>query len=138
MRKKALLTALIITVLTGCKINQHCDAYSYQCDELYRDYNCDLQPRTLTTPQYPTRYAPVSWNYSNNAYYYPNTQSVYYVPVIIDHSDVSNPPSITNRPRPSIYHNVPSNSGRPAIENTPNGVHRKPQNNAPSSRKTRD
>ena len=137
MRKKALLTAFIITVLTGCKVNQSCEAYS-QCDELYNDYNCDIQPRILTTPPYPTRYAPVPWDYGNNAYYYPNIQSVYYVPVIIDHGDASDSPSVTNRPRPSIYHNVPSNSGRPAIENSPTGTHRKPQNTAFSSRKPRD
>lgn len=136
--KKALLTALIITVLTGCKINQQaCEAYS-QCDELYPDYNCDIQPRILTTPHYPTTYAPVPWNYGNNAYYYPNIQSVYYVPMIIDHGDVSNSSSITNRPRPSIYHNGPSNSGRPAIENGSTGAHRKPQRDALTSRKARD
>jgi hypothetical protein len=139
MRKKALLTAFIITVFTGCKINQHCDAYSdQQCDELYPGYNCDIQRVTLTTPQYPTTYAPVPWNYSNNTYYYPNTQSVYYVPVIIDNCDVSNSSSTTNRPRPSIYHNGPTNSGRPAIENGTNRAHRKPQNSRSSSRKIRD
>ena len=44
----------------------------------------------------------------------------------------------TNRPRPSIYHTNPSNSGRPAIENGSNGAHRRPQTNAVSSRKKRN
>jgi len=74
MRKKALLTAFIITVLTGCKINQPCDAYS-QCDELYMaDYNCDIQPRILTTPQYPYGsapiYSPVYYNVNKTVYRY--------------------------------------------------------------------
>ena len=138
MRKKALLTAFIITVLTGCKVQQNCDAYS-QCDELYMsDYNCDIQPRILTTPQYPYGSAPVyrtrAYPAYNYGYPYGNYNHIY----INDCGDVPSSSSVTNRPRPSIYHNVPSNSGRPAIENTPNGTHRKPQDNAPSSRKTRD
>ena len=138
MKRKALLTVLVITALTGCKVQQSCDAYSLQCDELYSDYNCGLQPRTLTTPRYSTTYAPVPWYYSNNAYYYPNTQSVYYVPIYIEPDcGESASPSI-NRPRPSIYHNGPSETSGTAVENNSNGVHRKPQNNAPPSRKKRD
>lgn len=136
MKIKTLLIASII--FTGCKVNHHCESYSHQCDELYSGYNCDLQPRTLTTPQYPTRYAPVPWNYSNNAYYYPNTQSVYYVPVIIDHGDVSSSPSTTNRPRPSIGSYSGNNSGDNAVNNGGPNIHRKPQGSAGSSRKTRD
>ena len=148
MRKKALLTAFIITVLTGCKVNQHCEAYASQCDELYNDYNCDIQPRILTTPQYPTNSAPVPWYYYNNAYrcdFYGNplqpneymTRDINGRPIV---GDVTRPnsPSVINGPRPSIYHNGPSNSGRPAIENGSNGAHRNPQRNAPTSRKTRD
>jgi hypothetical protein len=107
MRKKALLTALIITVLTGCATTrnyQSCPAYS-QCDELYlNDYNCNIQRRTLTTSRVSTRYAPVPWYYSNNAYYYPNTQSVYYVPIYIE-SDEQQSFSSTSKKRPSITRN---------------------------------
>ena len=143
---KALLIASII--FTGCKVNQHCEAYASQCDELYRDYDCDIQPRILTTPQYPTNSAPVPWYYYNNAYrcdFYGNplqpneymTRDINGRPIV---GDVTRPnsPSVINGPRPSIYHNGSSNSGRPAIENGSNGSHRNPQRNAPTSRKTRD
>lgn len=131
MERKALLTALIITVLTGCKINQACEAYS-QCDELYiSDYNCDLQPRILTTPQYPYNSAPVRGVYGYPTYYY-NT-------VYIDNCcDVPTSPPVTNLPRPSIYHNGNPQSGGNAVENNQTTIHRKPQKDAPSSRKTRD
>lgn len=139
MRKKALLTALIITLLTGCKINQQaCDAYS-QCDELYMsDYNCDLQPRILTTPQYPYGSMPVYGTRAYPAYNYGYPYGTYNTIYIDNCCDVPASFPSTNMPRPSIYHNGGSQSGRPAIENTPNGVHRKPQNTAPSSRKARD
>jgi len=113
IRKKALLTALIITVLTGCTTTGNytsCPAYS-QCDELYpSDYNCDIQPRTLTTPSVATRYMPVPWHYSNNAYnvyrpYYPNTQSVHYVPIYIESDEQVSSPS-TSKKRPSITRNT--------------------------------
>lgn len=142
---KALLIASII--FTGCKINQHCEAYS-QCDELYNDYNCDIQPRILTTPQYLTTSAPIPRYYHNNAYrcdFYGNplqpneymTQDINGRPIV---GDVTrpNPPSVINGPRPSIYNTNPSNSGRPAIENGSNGAHRRPQNSAVSSRKKRN
>lgn len=108
MKKSHLLTALIITVITGCTVNrnhQGCPAYS-QCDELYpSDYNCDIQQRTLTTSHTSTRYTPIPWYYSNNAYYYPNTQSVYYVPIYIESDEQQSFPS-TSRPRPSITRNT--------------------------------
>ena len=139
MKKKALLIALSC-IITGCTVNrnhQGCPAYS-QCDELYpSDYNCDIQQRTLSTTQYPTTYAPVSWNYSNNAYYHPNIQNIYYIPVTVP-SDVSTPSSITNRPRPSIYNNNGSNSGNSGTNNVNPSIHRKPMSNAPSSRKRRN
>lgn len=136
MRKKAILIALSCIIITGCatqRIHQECPAYS-QCDEMYPDYNCDIQQRTLSTTQYPTTYAPVPWYYSNNAYYTPNIQTVYYVPV----SDVLNSPSTTNRPRPSIYHNHGGNSENNGTDNTNPNIHRKPVINAPSSRKRRN
>jgi hypothetical protein len=136
MRKKAILIALSCIIITGCatqRIHQECPAYS-QCDEMYPGYNCDIQQRTLSTTQYPTTYAPIPWYYSNNAYYTPNVQTVYYVPV----SDVLNSPSTTNRPRPSIYHNHGGNSGNNGTDNTNTNIHRKPVVNAPSSRKKRN
>lgn len=108
MKKNYLLTALLCTILfTGCATTKNytsCPAYS-QCDELYpNDYNCNIQRRTLTTPRASTRYAPVPWYYSNNAYYYPNTQSVYYVPIYIESDEQVSSPS-TSKKRPSITRN---------------------------------
>jgi len=122
---KALLIASII--FTGCKVNQHCEAYASQCDELYRDYNCDIQPRILTTPQYPTTSAPVPWYYYNNAYrcdFYGNPLQ-------------SNAPN-TNRPRPSIYHNHGNNSTGNGVNNSNPNVHRKPIKTMGISHKKRD
>ena len=90
MRKKAILIALSC-IITGCTVNKNhssCPAYS-QCDELYpSDYNCDIQRNTPTTTANPWGYAPVQGIYGNPTYnpyrsYYPNTQSVYYVPQTI-------------------------------------------------------
>ena len=139
MRKKAILIALSCIIITGCatqRIHQECPAYS-QCDEMYPGYNCDIQQRTLNTTQYPTTYAPVPWNYSNNAYYYPNTQSVYYVPIKVP-SDVLTPSSTTNRPRPSIYHNHGGNSGNNGTDNTNPNIHRKPHISLDRARQPRD
>ena len=147
MRKKALLTAFIITVLTGCKVNQRCEAYASQCDELYRDYNCDIQPRILTTPQYPTNSAPVPWYYYNNAYrcdFYGNplqsneymTRDINGRPIV---GDVTRPNAPdTNRPRPSIYHNHGANSGGNGINNSNSNVHRKPIKTMGISHRKRD
>lgn len=52
MRKKALLTAFVITVLTGCTTTKNCPAYATKRVEYER-----------------------GWDYRD---YYPNTQTVYY------------------------------------------------------------
>lgn len=125
MKKKLMLIALITCVITGCKVNQHCDAYS-QCDELYmNDYNCVIKPITLTTPYRSQYYTPVYGVYGYPTYYnvYYNTyNTVYSCPELIS-------PPITNQPRPSL------NNVRPNINTTPN---HKPILDAPTSRKSRD
>ena len=104
MRKKALLTAFIITVLIGCTTTKEincCDTESHQCDELYPYYNCP-DP----TPVYHYRDYKRTWTNSyTSGYnpYYPNTQTVYYVP--IPHECVT--PPITNNQRPTIVTNTP-------------------------------
>ena len=111
MRKKAILIALSC-IITGCTVNKNhssCPAYS-QCDELYpSDYNCDIQPRTLTTTPSPWGYAPVQGIYGNSTYnpyrsYYPNTQSVYYVPHNINKEPQNS--KVTSIKRPSIVRNT--------------------------------
>lgn len=140
MRKKATILALIITVLTGCSLNKHCDAYSTderQCDEMYPYYNCD----------HPQMYLYTTRNYKksirNNSYtpgyndYYPNTQTIYYTPVYIDQN--CNESNVTTRgPRPSNSARINNNSGNNAIEIMPPGAHRRSTSSADSSRKKRD
>ena len=117
MRRKALLTALIITVLTGCKINQHCEAYS-QCDELYNDYNCDIQPRILITPQYPYNtapiYSPVYYNVNKTVYRYDfygnQLQSNEYMT-----RDINGRPTVGSTTRPNAPSTVRPQPNKPQV-----------------------
>ena len=116
MRKKALLTAFIITVLTGCKINQPCDAYS-QCDELYMaDYNCDIQPRILTTPQYPYGsapiYSPVYYNVNKTVYRY-DFYGNQLQPNDYNSRDINGRPTIGNTTRPNVPSTVKPERNKP-------------------------
>ena len=134
---KALLIASI--VFTGCTTTKEincCDTEAHQCDELYPYYNCP-DP----TPVYHYRTYKRTWTNSyTHGYnsYYPNTQTVYYVPATTNDCEDLEPSTIINGPRPSIYHNLPSNSGNNAIETRPNTIHRPPANNASTSRKKRN
>ena len=107
MRKKATIIALLC-VITGCKFNQPCDAYT-QCDELYiNDYNCTVTRNISHTPRYPTPYLqptmfyryPVANHTVNHNYYYNKPQ---------DNTVVS--------PRPTIWHQTtqrkPQNTRKP-------------------------
>jgi hypothetical protein len=125
MKEKLTLIALITCVITGCKVNQHCDAY-LQCDELYMtDYNCVITPVTLTTPYRSQQYTPVYGVYGYPAYYNVfNTHNVTY-----NCPESTSFPVITNQPRPSL------NNVRPNTNATPN---RKPTLDAPTSRRSRD
>ena len=107
MRKKAILITLSC-IITGCAVNKNhsnCPAYS-QCDELYpSDYNCDIQRNIPSTTANPWGYAPVQGIYGNPAYntyrsYYPNTQTVYYVPHNVNKEPQNT--NITSVRRPSI------------------------------------
>ena len=141
MRKKATILALIITVLTGCSLNKHCDAYSTderQCDEMYPYYNCDHpQMYSYTTRNY-KKWVYSTWTPPLNVNpYYPNTQTIYHTPVYIDQK--CNEPNVTTkRPRPSNSGRINNNSGNNAVEITPPGAHRRPTSSASSSRKKRD
>ena len=67
MRKKAILIALSCIIITGCKLNQHCDAYSdQQCDEMYPYYNCDHPQMYSYTPR---NYAKHIRNIGNSIFY---------------------------------------------------------------------
>jgi hypothetical protein len=124
MRKKATILALLCIIITGCSINQHCDAYSdQQCDEMYPYYNCD----------HPQMYSYTTRNYKkyirNNSYtpgyngYYPNTQTIYYTPLYINQNCNSiNTTQLQRSPRPT---QLGGDIGLPT---------RKPQENAPVRR----
>lgn len=118
MRKKTLLTALtLITVLTSCM-----NISDLQCDEVYiSDYNCNLQPRILITPQYPYNSAPVQRICGYPTYYYSN--------VYIDNSCGKTDLPIISGPRPSIYNN------RPNTNVTPPPPTQRPQGDTPVPRK---
>lgn len=118
MRKKTLLTALtLLTVLTSCM-----NTSNLQCDEVYiSDYNCNLQPRILTIPQYPYNSAPVQRICGYPTYYYSN--------VYIDNSCGKTDLPTISGPRPSIYNN------RPNANTTPPPPTQRPQENAPIPRR---
>lgn len=98
MKRKALLTAIIlftVTAFTACKTTSN-----LQCDELYEsDYNC-IKPQVNT-------YIPRGFyrpTYNTYRDYYPNTQTIYYVPIYIESDEQRVSPSIS-RKRPSVTRN---------------------------------
>lgn len=108
MRKKALLLAIIVCIITGCKTVDNCEAYS-QCDELYMiDYNCEVKPLKLTIPA--THYSAPVPIYSYPRYRYdlygnrlnPNDYLM---------RDINGRPAVGNVTRP----NVPNVAKRPSI-----------------------
>ena len=140
--KKAILIALACITITGCKLHQHCDAYSdQQCDELYPYYNCDHPQMYSYTPRNYRKHtrAAIRHNSYTPGYngYYPNTQTIYYTPVYMD-QNCDDSRGTTRRPRPSSLGGDPNNSGNNVIERTPSGVHRNVRNNSNTSRKNRD
>ena len=82
MRIFAIITVLFCAI--GCSTTS-----TLQCDEIYvSDYNCDLPQRNIYTPTYNTYRS-----------YYPNTQTIYYVPVCVPCPTPSvTPPSTEQRP----------------------------------------
>lgn len=98
MKKSYLLTATIlftVTAFTACKTTSN-----LQCDEIYEiDYNCNK-------PQVNTYVPGSSYQPTYNTYrdYYPNTQTIYYVPIYIESDEQRVSPS-TSRKRPVITRN---------------------------------
>jgi len=120
MRKKAILIALSC-IITGCTVNKNhssCPAYS-QCDELYpSDYNCDIQPRILTTPQYPYGsapiYSPVYYNVNKTVYRYDfygnQLQSNEYMT-----RDINGRPTVGSTTRPNAPSTVRPQPNKPQV-----------------------
>lgn len=110
MRKKLLLLAFIMCIITGCKTVDNCAAYS-QCDEMYMvDYNCEIKQLKLTIPTtYYSRPVPI---YNNPRYrydFYGNrlNSNDYLI------RDINGRPSVGNVTRP----NAPNVAKRPSIWN---------------------
>ena len=124
MRKKTILIALSCIIITGCKVNQHCDAYSdQQCDEMYPYYNCDHPQMYSYTPRnYRKHIRHNSYTPGYNGYY-PNTQTIYYTPLYIDQN--CNNVNTTQLQRSPRSTQLGGNIGLPT---------RKPQKNAPVGR----
>ena len=117
MRKKALLFALIMCIITGCKQNQQtCAAYASQCDEIYSDYNCDIQPRILTTPQYPygsaPMYSPVYYNVNKTVYRY-DFYGNQLQPNEYNSRDINGRPTVGNTTRPNVPSTVKPERNKP-------------------------
>ena len=99
---KKLILIFPALFMLGCSVQKEvdcCETDNHQCDELYPYYNCP-DP----TPAYHYRTYKRTWS---NSYtpgwnsYYPNTQTVYYVPVQeCVTPPVDNRPIISNTPRP--------------------------------------
>lgn len=84
---KKLMPILVLFCIIGCSTTS-----DLQCDEIYvGDYNCNLPQRNVYSPFTPT--------YNTYRSYYPNTQTVYYVPVYVPCPTPSViPPSTEQRP----------------------------------------
>ena len=101
---KKLILIFPALFLMGCSVQKEvncCETDNLQCDELYPYYNCP-DP----TPVYHYRTYQRTWS---NSYtpgwnsYYPNTQTVYYVPVQeCADQPVNNTTIVSSSPRPSI------------------------------------
>ena len=84
------LSSIVLFCCTGCVGPKSCEAYA-QCDELYmNDYNCVRSKEMYILPhtthvEMRNVYPPAYNTYRD---YYPNTQTVYYYPVVIPQSPV--------------------------------------------------
>jgi len=76
---KKLTLTLPALLMLGCSVQQDCCKITEekQCDEFYPYYNC-VDPAVGYWPRGYKKHIRRSSNYNN---YYPNTQTIYYVPV---------------------------------------------------------
>lgn len=116
---KKLILIFPALLMLGCSVQKEvgcCEADEHQCDELYPYYNC---PDPV--PVYHYRDYKRTWS---NSYtpgynsYYPNTQTVYYVPVqeCIE-QPVNNVTTISRSPRPSSLGEYRERDSKPVNNN---------------------
>ena len=101
-KTKVLILLLILILTTGCATQKPMECCggkeTHQCGEFYSQYNC---PETPLNFNYKNPINPTYSKWNNNRFYYPNTQTVYYVPVSECITPPLDNPNITrNTPRP--------------------------------------
>ena len=100
MKKLILIIPALLAM--GCSVQKetNCcgETKDHQCDEFYPYYDCDLTGAYSYTPRNYKKHIRSTFDYSG---YYPNTQTIYYVPVQ-DYvaPPVNNRPVLLNTPRP--------------------------------------
>ena len=84
----------------GCSVQKEidcCEMEKRQCDEFYPYHNCPNPAAGYWSRDY-KRHVRQNWSYEG---YYPNTQTIYYVPVEDWAAPpVNNRPTLSNTPRP--------------------------------------
>ena len=105
---KKLILIFPALFIMGCSVQKEvdcCETDSPQCDEFYPYYNCPTGPKHGYYSREYKKWVYRTWTPPLNVHpYYPNTQTVYYVPVEIP---VNNGTIISNTPHPSIVTGKP-------------------------------
>lgn len=118
MRK--LILILPILLLMGCSVQKGVECCgekeNHQCDEFYPYYNCPKGPDYGYSSRDYKKHVYQRWN-SNP--YYPNTQTVYYVPVQeCVTPPVNNGTIVSNTPRPERLGEYRERPSKPVNNNT--------------------
>ena len=96
---KKLLFTLLALLATGCSTQKEVGCCESTCDEFYPFTNCPDTPHGYYLREYKQQVRRSSWNYSD---YYPNTQTVYFIPTPQGECvpDLDNGNRVWNTPRP--------------------------------------
>lgn len=116
---KKLLFLIPALLAMGCSVQKEvgcCESDNHQCDEFYPYYNCPKGPDYGYLPRNYKKHVYQRWN-SNS--YYPNTQTVYYVPVQeCVTPPVNNGTIVSNTPRPERLGEYRERPSKPVNNNT--------------------
>jgi hypothetical protein len=113
---KNLILILPALLMLGCSVQQDCcETDNHQCDEFYPYYNCP----DPTVGYYYRDYKRTWSTTSSWSSYYPNTQTVYYVPVQEPVTQpVNNGNRVLNTPRPERLGEYRERPSKPVNNNT--------------------
>ena len=120
---KKLILIISALLLAGCSIQKEtncCETNKdQQCDEFYPYYNCPDPAAGYWSRGY-KKWVYRTWTPPLNVHpYYPNTQTVYYVPVENwTAPPVNNRPTLSNTPRPEQLGQYRERSPKPQNNNT--------------------